>query len=120
MCLKKALLSFPSPLPAWCGRCTNRCRRRSLIKDAQRFIGGGAKVTRAVVAVPAYFNPVGHFCRLSFPTSPRPVCRWAYGVPRRLAQYVRRGGRCLLQRLCGFRPNVFNAHPVDLGSRVRF
>lgn len=31
---------------------------RSLIRDAERFIGGGAKVRRAVIAVPAYFNPV--------------------------------------------------------------
>eukprot|EP00752_Nemacystus_decipiens_P005820 g5262.t1 len=30
---------------------------RALIRDAERFMGGGAKVKRAVVAVPAYFNP---------------------------------------------------------------
>eukprot|EP00904_Undaria_pinnatifida_P008545 jgi/Undpi1/4820/HiC_scaffold_19.g08173.m1 len=31
---------------------------RSLIRDAERFIGGGAEVRRAVIAVPAYFNPI--------------------------------------------------------------
>ncbi|CAM9960422.1 unnamed protein product [Pylaiella littoralis] len=30
---------------------------RVLIRDAERFMGGDAKVKRAVVAVPAYFNP---------------------------------------------------------------
>lgn len=35
-----------------------RDRDRALIRDAERFMGGGAKVKRAVVAVPAYFNPV--------------------------------------------------------------
>lgn len=31
---------------------------RALLRDAEEFIGGGAKVKRAVVAVPAYFTPV--------------------------------------------------------------
>ncbi|CAM9340575.1 unnamed protein product [Ectocarpus sp. 6 AP-2014] len=31
---------------------------RALIRDAERFIGGGVVVKRAVVTVPAYFNPI--------------------------------------------------------------